>query len=502
MSLYCRNLLKNLEKIDAVVSQQETLKSLVHKAASTKFGKDHDYNKIKSIADYQKAVPLRDYDAFWKEYWKDPFPDISNISWPGPTPFFALTSGTATGATKYIPLNRDLLKSNQKAALTLLGSYYLESNLKNLFQGYFFFLGGSTNLRDEGQGIKSGDLSGITSSNSPAFLTSYTFPPKELALLSNWEEKLDKLVRASMDMNITAISGVPSWVLLLFSELKKITGRNTIGEIWPNLSLVINGGIKFEPYEETFRKEIGKDDVRFLETYPSSEAFIAFEDLRFRRLRLMLGHNIFYEFIPVDQLESSNPTRHALSDVQPGINYAIAVTTPAGLWSYVIGDTISFEKLDPPMIRFTGRIQHFLSAFGEHLITEEVDKAISYAARECGVMVSDYCAGPIFPDSSNPTGYHLYIIEFKTTPANIGTFTRLLDDRLKSLNEDYEAHRDGDISITTPRIIQLRDGAYNAWMKSKGKLGGQHKVPRLDNSGKLIDEIKSWMEGNEYILSD
>ncbi len=501
MSVYSKRLLSNLEGIDVVRNQEETLKQLVSKAENTRFGKDHGFGRIKTIEDYQKAVPLRDYDMFWNEYWKSPFPEISNVSWPGRTPFFALTSGTATGATKYIPLTRELLQSNQKAALTLLGSYYLESKLKNLFKGHFFFLGGSTDLRDEGNGIFSGDLSGITSSNSPAFLTSFTFPPRDLALISNWEEKLAKLVDASKDMNITAISGVPSWVLLLFSELKKATGKERISDIWPNLSLVINGGVRFDPYEDTFRKQIGNEDVQFLETYPSSEAFIAFEDLRYRKLRLMLGHMIFYEFIPFDELGSDNPSRHTLANIQKDINYAIAVTTPAGLWSYIIGDTISFVSLDPPLLRFTGRTQHFLSAFGEHLISEEVEKAVSQAALETSSIVNDFCVGPIFPDAANATGYHLYIIEFDSYGEGIQDFSSILDRQLKSLNEDYEAHRVKDISITQPQILQLKKGAFTAWMKFRGKLGGQHKVPRLDNSGKLTNEIKNWMSEHKFILS-
>jgi len=501
MSVYTRRLLRNLEGIDVVRSQEETLKQLVSKAENTRFGKDHGFGRIKTIEDYQKAVPLRDYDMFWNEYWKSPFPEIANVSWPGRTPFFALTSGTATGATKYIPLTRELLKSNQKAALTLLGSYYLESTLKNLFKGHFFFLGGSTDLRDEGNGILSGDLSGITSSNSPAFLTSFTFPPRDLALIGNWEEKLAKLVDASKAMNITAISGVPSWVLLLFSELKKATGKERISDIWPNLSLVINGGVKFDPYEDTFRKQIGNEDVQFLETYPSSEAFIAFEDLRYRKLRLMFGHMIFYEFIPFHELGSDNPSRHTLASIQKDINYAIAVTTPAGLWSYIIGDTISFVSLDPPLLRFTGRTQHFLSAFGEHLISEEVEKAVSQAALETSSIVNDFCVGPIFPDAANATGYHLYIIEFDSYGEGIQDFSPILDRQLKSLNEDYEAHRLKDISITQPQILQLKKGAFTAWMKSRGKLGGQHKVPRLDNSGKMTNEIKNWMSEHNFILS-
>ena len=502
MSIYSRALLRHLERIDAVRSQERTLMYLISKAAGTRFGKDHGFAKLKSLRDYQSAVPLRDYDAFWNEYWKDPFPDISNISWPGKTPFYALTSGTATGATKYIPLSRELLKSNQKAALTLLGSYYKENKLKNLFSGLFFFLGGSTELRDEGHGIYSGDLSGITTSNSPSFLTSFTFPSKELALIGDWEEKLDKLVQQSKNKNITAISGVPSWVLLLFNELKKVTGKEKISQIWPDLSLVINGGVKFDPYENTFRQEIANDDVSFLETYPSSEAFIAFEDLRYKKLRLMLGHKIFYEFIPVEELDKEVPLRHTLANIQKDINYAIAVTTPAGLWSYIIGDTICFESLNPPLLRFTGRTQHFLSAFGEHLIAEEVEKAVNQAARETRSIVNDFCVGPVFPDTKTATGHHLYLLEFDALNDSLDRFTLIIDTALKSINEDYEAHRVKDISITLPRLLVLRRGAFAAWMKSRGKLGGQHKVPRLDNSGELIMEIKSWMTENNFIISD
>ncbi|MEA3476746.1 MAG: GH3 auxin-responsive promoter family protein [Bacteroidota bacterium] len=500
MGFYTIWLLRSLERIDGVKSQEETLKYLLGKAANTRFGKDHGFGRIKTIEDFQKAVPLRDYDAFWNEYWKNPFPEIENVSWPGRIPFFALTSGTATGATKYIPFTRELLKSNRKAALTLLGSYYLESKLKNLFKGHFFFLGGSTDLRDEGNGIFSGDLSGITASNSPAFLTSFTFPPKDLALIGNWEEKLAKLVDASKDMNITAISGVPSWVLLLFSELRKATGKEKISDIWPNLSLVINGGVKFDPYENTFRKQIGNEDVQFLETYPCSEGFIAFEDLRFHQLRLMLGHQIFYEFIPLEELGSNHPTRHTLAGIEKDLNYAIVVTTPAGLWSYVIGDTIIFESTDPPLLRFSGRTQYFLSAFGEHLISEEVEKAITYAAKMTRTTVNDFNVGPVFPDADMPTGHHLYLIEFEENPEELEVFSTHLDEQLKSLNEDYDAHRINDISISKPKIVGLKNGAYTAWMHAKGKLGGQHKVPRLDNSGKLTREINHWMSEHTYIL--
>ncbi len=500
MGFYTKWLLRSLERIDGVKSQEETLKYLLGKAANTRFGKDHGFGRIKTIEDFQKAVPLRDYDAFWDEYWKNPFPEIENVSWPGRIPFFALTSGTATGATKYIPLTAEMLRSNQKAALTLLGSYYLESKMKNLFRGYFFFLGGSTALRDHGHGIYSGDLSGITASKAPFYLTSFTFPPKELALIGDWEEKLVQLVDASKDLDITAISGVPSWVLLLFSEVKRITGKDQILDVWPNLSLVINGGVKFDPYENTFRKQIGNEDVQFLETYPCSEGFIAFEDLRYHQLRLMLGHQIFYEFIPLDELGSKHPTRHTLSSIEKDLNYAIVVTTPAGLWSYIIGDTIIFESTDPPLLRFSGRTQYFLSAFGEHLISEEVEKAITYAAKMTKTTVNDFNVGPVFPDVDMPTGHHLYLIEFEETPEELENFSTYLDEQLKSLNEDYDAHRINDISISKPKIVGLKNGAYRAWMHTKGKLGGQHKVPRLDNSGKLTREINHWMSEHAYIL--
>jgi len=499
MARYSGYLLKKLETTDIRTEQTKTFINLIARAKNTKFGKDHGFSSILSVEDYQKAVPLRTYEDFMVDYWKESFPVIDNITCPGRIPYFALTSGTATGKTKYIPLTTDMLRSNRLAALTMLGPYYQKSSIRNILNGHFLFLGGSTDLKYHAKGICSGDLSGITLASSPSWLKAFSFPHEDIALTDDWDKKLKQIVSVAKDLNITAISGVPSWLLILFSELKKATGKDRITDIWQGLSLIVHGGVNFAPYHDTFRKEISDSDVLFMETYPCSEGFIAFEDLRYNKLRLMTGHDIFYEFIPVDELKKDNPVRHTMLNFETGINYAIVITTPAGLWSYIIGDTICFENYDPPLLRFTGRTEQYLSAFGEHLICEEVEKAVNHASASINAIINDFHAGPVFPDHNTTAGSHLFIIEFEDYRNNPDEISMLIDNKLKELNEDYRAHRTGDISIGEPKIIALKPGSFTEWMRSKGKLGGQNKVPRLDNTGKLTMEIKKWMTDNNKI---
>ncbi len=501
MSVYSRFLLRKLEHYDILASQELTLTGLINKNRNTLFHNNHDLKKVKNIRDYQQAVPLRYYEDFWKEYWEKAFPRLTNITWPGTIPYFGLTSGTTGANTKYIPLSKEMLRSNQKAAMTLQGGYYRHNRNKPIYTGKFFFLGGSADLKEPAPGIFSGDLSGIVVKEAPELLLRFTFPPKDMALISDWEEKLEKMTARAINENITGISGVPSWMLLFFEEAKKKSGKNSVSEIWPNLNLIIHGGIKFDPYRGIFKREFNNQDVQFLETYPASEAFIAFEDLNYNRLRLMLGHEIFYEFIPVEELDKNNPTRHTLHNIETGIQYAIAVTTCAGLWSYIIGDTIEFELVNPPLLRFTGRTKYFLSAFGEHLISEEVEEVVSDAARYCGVEVKDFHVGPVFPSAPDKPGHHRYMIEsdnFKRIKPE--KFALESDKRLRGKNADYDAHRQSDLSIKLPEIIFLKPGAFREWMKSRGKLGGQNKVPRMDNSSKITEEIFNWMKENKFLL--
>jgi hypothetical protein len=490
---HARQRVRRLERLDAVAVQERTLLQRVGKARDTQFGRDHDFARIRSVRDFQQRVPLRDYERFWSEYWAPAFPRLRDVTWPGHLPYLALSSGTTSGATKYLPLSRELLASNRKAGLTSLALFRDVHPEAALFTGRLFFLGGSTELRvltgNEDCPVLAGDLSGVVAREASPLLRPFAYPPLELALLRDWDEKMTRLAEGAARLPITMISGVPSWLLVLFDRLKQVTGKGTIAEVWPMLRLVIHGGTKFEPYRALFQREVGNPEVFFLETYPASEAFIASEDFRHGFLRLIPDHDIFFEFLPRDELDSARPARHTLREVEVGQQYAIVLTTCAGLWSYVLGDTICFERRDPLLLRFTGRTRYFLSAFGEHLISEEVEQAIARAAQACGASVVDFHVGPLFPETPNQPGRHRYLVEFADLPPDLGSFTRELDRALCSLNEDYDAHRQGDLTLLAPEVLPVRRGGFAEWMRARGKLGGQHKVPRMDNSGEITREL-------------
>jgi hypothetical protein len=497
MSRYARHRVAQLDRRSAAALQQQTLLRLVRSSRHTRFGRDHDFGRIRSIADYQSRVPLRDYDAFWSHYWREPFPHLHNVTWPGAIGYFALSSGTTTGSTKYIPLSRAMLASNQRAAWTTLSLFLAAYPGTPLFRGRLFFLGGSTDLQDLTQPsqprVLAGDLSGIIACEAPSLLRPYTFPPLDLALLKDWDEKMDLLARRSASLPITMLSGVPSWLLLLFDRLKQVTGKTCIAEVWPDLRLVLHGGTRFEPYRNLFQKEIGSPAVRFLDVYAASEGYLAAEDPRHELLRLLPDHHIFFEFVPVQELGQAQPTRHGVANLEVGVQYAVVVTTCAGLWSYILGDTVCFERREPPLLRFTGRTRHFLSAFGEHLISEEVEQAVATAAQATHTDVIDFHVGPVFPQTPRTPGHHRYLVEFVSPPPDLACFGRELDASLCRLNEDYDAHRRGDLTLRAPEVVVVRRGGFAAWMRAKGKLGGQHKVPRLDNSGQITSEIDQFL---------
>jgi acyl-CoA synthetase (AMP-forming)/AMP-acid ligase II len=475
--------------------QHKTLLRLVRHAQHTRFGRDHDFGSIRSVADYQGRVPLRDYEAFWSEYWRTHFPRIKQATWPDDIPYFALSSGTTTGTTKYIPVSRQMLASNQRAASTALSLFLAAYPRTPLFTGRLLFLGGSTDLQDLsrlGEDLPSpaapvlgGDLSGIIACEASPLLRPFTFPPVELALVSDWETKMDLLAQQSVRLPITMVSGVPSWLLVLFDRVRQLTGCDTISEVWPGLRLVIHGGTRFDPYRALFQRVLGNPKIKLLETYPASEGFIAAEDPRHGLLRLIPDHGIFLEFVPVTEIAWRRPTRHTVADLEVGVHYAVVLTTCAGLWSYKIGDTVCFERRDPPLFRFTGRTKYFLSAFGEHLISEEVEKAIAAAATITGAAVVDFHVGPLFPGTEAGPGRHRFLIEFAETPADPGVFATELDAALSRFNEDYAAHRRGDLAMLPPDVRMVLPGGFAAWMRSVGKLGGQHKVPRMDNTGEV-----------------
>ena len=463
---------------------------LLAKARSTRFGLDHGFGSIRSVADFQARVPIRTYESLWDAYLKDHYPRFDDITWPGPIPYLALTSGTTQGATKYIPVSREMVQSNQKAAKTMVAFHLASRPGSKLFRGKIFFLGGSTDLESPAKGIRQGDLSGIAAREASEFLRPYTFPPLALALETDWDRKLTLLAERSIREPITLIGGVPSWLLALFGRLLEITGKSTIAEVWPGLEVVVHGGVKFDPYRRSFDEILGDPAIRLQETYPCSEGFIAFGDPDTGLLRLMYDHGLFYEFVPLDELDSPSPSRHWMGDLEVGVNYAIVVSTCAGLWSHLIGDTVRFESLDPPLLTFTGRTKYTLSAFGEHLISEEVEGAMARASEVTGAAVREWHVGPVFRGT---LGHHAYVVEFLKEPDDLARFRLALDEDLSRQNADYLAHRAEDVVLPLPGLIVARPGGFEAWMRSKGKLGGQHKVPRMDNTGTLTTEIVEWL---------
>lgn len=489
-----------LDRMDAAKVQANALLQMVRQARNTRFGRDHDFDRITSVADYQARVGVRDYEFFWSKYWKDAYPRLDDVTWPGKVPYYALSSGTTSGTTKYIPVTADMVASNRKAAFTTIALFRHAYPAAKLFTGKFFFLGGSTDLRKQDDGSFAGDLSGIAAKEVAGFLRPYTFPSLELSLLTNWEDKLSRFTELSVTEPITAFSGVPAWMLVLFDRLKRHTGKKTVAEIWPELRMIVHGGTKFDPYRDLFVKEIGSDAVKFCEVYPCSEGFIATEDPRYKLLRLVPDHGVFFEFIPVEDLGKDRPTRHTLADVELGVQYAVVLTSCAGVWSYLVGDTVAFERKNPPLIRFTGRTKYFLSAFGEHLIQEEIEKAVAHADRVCGVSALDFHVGPVFPVNPREPGHHLYLMEFAAGNPDLAAFSGELDAELCRLNEDYAAHRGGDLSMLRPAIRVVKRGGFGEWMKARGKAGGAHKVPRMDNTGQMTRDLVAWFESGGWFV--
>jgi hypothetical protein len=517
---YARRRASRLDHRPAAAGQERTLLRLVRRAAETRFGRDHGFAAIRMVADYQRQVPLRDYEGFWNDYWQPAFPHLTNATWPGRIPYLALSSGTTTGSTKYIPVSAEMLASNRRAALTGLAWFRVAHPDAALFTGGLFFLGGSTDLHDVGarsaergapgccaprstirapRPVLAGDLSGIALREVPLILRPYTYPSPDVALLTDWEAKLERLAEQSIRLPVTLVSGVPSWLLVLFERLRQLTGREYIAEVWPTLRVVVHGGTRFDPYRGLFRRLVG-EGVHFLETYPASEGFVAAEDPRHGLLRLIPDHGVFFEFVPVGELGQDRPARHTVADLVPGVQYAVVLTTCAGLWGYVLGDTVCFERRDPPLLRFTGRTRQFLSAFGEHLIGEEVERAVTQAAAATGSDVVDFHVGPVFPVATGGPGNHRYLVEFARPPRDVEPFAREVDMALCRINADYRAHRTGDLTMRAPEVVPVRRGGFADWMRSRGKLGGQHKVPRMDNSGRMTEELSRWFQMSNGVI--
>jgi hypothetical protein len=497
LKLYARRRAKRLAALAAPAAQQAQLDGLLATAAATRFGRDHGFSAIRSPADFRAAVPLRKYEGFWRDYWSKDFPRLDGVSWPGLVPYFAVTSGTTGDVTKYIPVTRAMMASNKKAALDLLVHHVVNRPSTRLFGGLNFVLGGSTDLVERAPGVLSGDLSGIVIKNMPWWARSRSFPPLDLALVADWEKKVQLLAERSMALDIRSIGGTPSWLLILFDRLAALRGatRLPLADFWPHLELVVHGGVHFGPYKSQFDALLAGSHAETREGYAASEGFVASADRGpGEGLRINLDTGLFYEFVPVEELDSASPTRHWIGDAEEGVNYAIAVSTCAGVWAYLIGDTVRLVSRDPPRLLVTGRTAYSLSAFGEHLIGEEIEEAVSGAAAEIGAMVADYSVGAVFPAGPGELGAHLYVVEFAAgapSETMLAAFASSIDRTLAAKNEDYAAHRSGGFGMKPPAVLVMAPGGFAAWMKKRGRYGGQNKVPRIINDQALFADLRA-----------
>ncbi len=465
-------------------SQSWLFKNIIKKATPTQFGKDHRFNEITNHDDFKSAVPIRDYEEL-SPYVNKILDGQSDVLWPGKPAYFAKTSGTTSG-TKYIPITKDSIPNHINSARDALLSYVHETGNSKFLDGKLIFLSGSPILEQKA-GIHTGRLSGIVNHHVPQYLRSNQMPSFETNCIEDWEEKVDKVVAETMSANMSLISGIPPWVQMYFDRLTKVSGKS-IKDLFPDFSLFVYGGVNFEPYRAKLYESIGKK-VDSIETYPASEGFIAYQDSQEAEgLLLLVNSGIFFEFVPADEYFNENPTRLTIEEVEIGVNYAIIINSNAGLWGYSIGDTVKFVSTNPYRLLVTGRIKHFISAFGEHVIGEEVEKAMKLTMAEYPeVELTEFTVAPnVSPEEGLPR--HEWYVEFANPPSDLATFEKTLDQHLVNLNSYYEDLIVGKI-LTNLKIIGLQKQAFITYMKSLGKLGGQNKVPRLSNDRKIADQL-------------
>jgi len=489
---------RRLRRLDPAESQRRTLLQLLRRAAGTRFGREHGFGRIADVAAFQAAVPLRRYEEMWRDYWQPAFPVLQDVSWPGPIPFLAVTSGTTSGRSKYVPVSDAMRRSNVRGGFDLTAWHLGARPHSRMFGGRSLMLGGSTALTEEAPGVLSGDLSGIAARTLPPWARRFVFPGPDLALLTDWEEKLDRIARRSLELPVRSVSGTTSWLLIFLERVRQL--RRARGDApdppFPSLELLIPGGVALAPYRPRLERVIAGTAAEIREVYAASEGFIAVQDAGLGDgLRLNLDHGLFLEFVPVEELGSPDPTRHWIANAEPGVNYAIVLTTCAGIWAYVLGDTVRLVGRDPPRVLITGRTSYGLSAFGEHLIAEEVERAVADAAAAIGADIADFAVMAVFPDDAAPVGRHRWFVEFAERPdaTAAARFAAALDARLSALNDDYAAHRAGGTGMGPPEVVAVPPGRFAAWMKSRGRLGGQNKVPRLIADPGLAAELSAFM---------
>ncbi len=470
-------------------TQQQVFNHLIGSAQFTEYGKKYQFERINSISDFQKIVPINDYDSL-KPYIQRILEGTQNILWPSPITWFAKSSGTTSDKSKFIPVSKESLDDTHfSGGKDVLALYLRQNTQSNLTSGKCLILGGSHQVNQLNAASFFGDLSAVMLQNMPLAGQLFRLPEMSIAVMTEWEAKIERMAHSTINENVTYIAGVPTWTIVLIKRIMEITQANNLLDIWPNLELYIHGGVNFTPYRRQFEQFIPSPYMNYRETYNASEGFFAAQDRDDEEgMLLFLNHGIFYEFMPMEEYGKDQPRTLTLKEVELYKNYAIVISTNGGLWRYVVGDTIQFTSLAPFRIKVTGRLKHFINAFGEELIVDNADNAIAIACAETGAVVVDYSAAPIYM-TGQTNGAHEWVIEFDYLPVPIAVFTSILDKSLQAINSDYEAKRYKDIALRLPTVHQMPKDGFKRWLKDKGKLGGQHKVPRLSNERKYIEEM-------------
>jgi len=491
LAWYFKNRMPQVEYalLNPAETQFELFHDLIYKGSKTEFGRLHGFNSITSIKDYQNKVPLQDYESL-KSYIFRILKGEQRLLWPTEIHWFAKSSGTTSDKSKFIPVSFEALEECQfRGGRDILTLYCENKPSSRIFQGKGLLIGGSHEVNPLSENMFCGDLSAVIMNNLPFWVNLLSTPKPEIALMANWEDKLEMIAQATLNEDVTSISGVPTWTLILFKRLIELTGKKNMLEVWPNLELYMHGGVNFGPYREQFRHFIPSSGMHYMETYNASEGFFGIQEKPGSEgMLLMVDYGVFYEFIPMSEYGNANARVLILDEVEAGINYALIITTNAGLWRYLIGDTVKFTSTKPYRFQITGRTKLFINTFGEELMIENAEAAITMACAETDSAIRDFTAAPIYLKENEPGG-HEWLIEFDKHPECINQFANKLDTHLKNLNSDYEAKRTGNMAIGLPRVRACREGVFYSWLKEKGKLGGQNKVPRLSNDRKIIEEL-------------
>lgn len=470
--------------------QQEWFRRLIETASETEWGRMYDYRSIHTREQYTERVPVSTYEQL-QPYIERMQRGEQNLLWPEEIRWFAKSSGTTASKSKYIPVSQSSLEEcHFKGGKDMLALYVNNYPDTEIFGGRGMVMGGSQSITEvHNVSYFVGDLSAILIQNLPFWVQLLKTPNTSIALMEEWESKIEVMARETIKDDVRSISGVPSWTMVLFQKVLEITGKENISQVWPKLEVFFHGGVSFEPYRLNYAQLIPSSGMRYMETYNASEGFFGIQDSRHSNdLLLMLDYGIYYEFIPVDELENEHPRTIDISQVETGKNYAMVISTNSGLWRYLIGDTVQFTSLNPFRIRITGRTQSYINAFGEELMVHNAERALAIACSKCNAHITDYTAAPRFAQDGQSAA-HEWLIEFDQPPDNLSFFTETLDNALKSLNSDYEAKRYKNMILQPPLIHALPKGTFYNWLKNKGKLGGQNKVPRLSNHRNIIEEI-------------